>query len=130
METVRVKNPLYKKTIGKSKENTTTGEAYETASLAIGSSKQKKIKVLIEIHQNTKLKGGQFHVVYKGNNYEIISTSEKEETIANCKKNIKAHSKLFADGFKSVSELMLLTREIAVNVYQDKKLQKTIFVKL
>lgn len=88
-----------------------------------------KIKVLIEIHQNTKLKGDQFHVVYNGGNYENTSSSEKLKTIASCKKNIKAHAKLFCDKFDPLHPSSLEHRGINVNVYKDKQLIKTIFLK-
>lgn len=117
---------------GKRKINTTPGEAYETASRAIGFTK--KAKVLIEIHQNTKLKGEQFHVVYNGGNYENTSSSEKLPTIAACKKNIKSHGVLFAGKsnphkFNEESkEINDVKRGINVNFYKDKTFIRTIIV--
>lgn len=92
-----------------------------------------KAKVLIEIHQNTKLKGDQFHVVYNGGNLENTSSSEKLGTIASCKKNIKSHAYLFIDKEllkkADLTEVaVVLKRGINVNVYKDKVLQETIIV--
>jgi len=55
---------------------------------------------MIEIH---KSKDGQFFVIYKGNNGEVIDQSETVKTKQSAKKNILAMAKIWGSIFSIVA---------------------------